>query len=197
MTAPLTYRRFVGADLAPFIDDLAHLRITIFRDWPYLYQGDVAYEAQYLRDYAQGDAIMVGAFDGTRLVGASTGMPLQDRMADFTGVFDGTDFDIPATFYCAESVLLPDYRGQGAGAAFFAARHDHAKGLGLMQSAFCAVDRPDHHPLRPIPKGRHLSDLWRRLGYAPCDGVYATMSWRDIGAADETAKRLLFWRRAL
>ncbi|MEE2816993.1 MAG: GNAT family N-acetyltransferase, partial [Pseudomonadota bacterium] len=31
-----------GEDLARAIDDVARLRIAVFRDWPYLYDGDLS-----------------------------------------------------------------------------------------------------------------------------------------------------------
>ncbi len=45
--APVT-----GAGLAEVLPALARLRITVFRDFPYLYDGDAAYEARYLADFA-------------------------------------------------------------------------------------------------------------------------------------------------
>ena len=60
------------------LDSVAALRISVFRDWPYLYDGSLAYERDYLRTYIDSpNAILVGAFDGDRLVGASTGTPMR------------------------------------------------------------------------------------------------------------------------
>ena len=33
-----------GTALGQVLPDLARLRITVFRDWPYLYEGTLAYE---------------------------------------------------------------------------------------------------------------------------------------------------------
>ena len=41
-------------DPAPYLEDVAHLRIAVFREFPYLYDGDPGYEARYLQ--------VVGAF---------------------------------------------------------------------------------------------------------------------------------------
>ena len=41
----------VGDALAKYIPDLARLRMTVFREYPYLYDGSEAYEAEYLRTY--------------------------------------------------------------------------------------------------------------------------------------------------
>ena len=68
-----------AADLPDLIMDVARLRINVFRDWPYLYEGDLEYEQAYLRPYLDSkNAIVVGAWDGDQLVGVSTGAPMED-----------------------------------------------------------------------------------------------------------------------
>lgn len=186
-----------GTDLERAIDDVARLRISVFRDWPYLYDGDEAYERAYLSDFQQSDrAILVGAFDGEALVGASTGAPLSEHADDFAAAFNGTQINLDTVFYCAESVLLPAYRGRGVGHAFFDGREAHARALGFEKSAFCAVTRPANHPLRP--KGyAPLDPFWRKRGYTPLPGVIARFSWKDHDQAAETMKPLQFWIKDL
>lgn len=189
--------RLRGRALIAALDDVARLRITVFRDWPYLYDGDVAYERAYLEPYrASEDAILVGAYEGGRLIGASTGTPMQDHAAEFGDAFAGVDVDLKEVFYCAESVLLPDYRGQGLGHAFFDAREAHARLLGCRYVAFCGVVRPDDHPRRPVAH-RALDGFWRKRGYSPVDGAVATFRWKDIDQTEETDHALQFWMRSL
>ena len=190
--APLT-----GAALATALDGVAQLRVRVFRDWPYLYDGDAAYERAYLSVYRESaEAILVGAFDGDRLVGAATGTPMEDHAGDFAAAFAGTGLDLGDIFYCAESVLLPEYRGQGAGHRFFDLRETHARALGRRYSAFCGVVRPADHPRRPAGY-RPLDGFWRRRGYRPLDGVTAQFRWKDIDEDAETPKPLQFWIREL
>ena len=109
-----------GEALGAALDDLARLRIEVFRAFPYLYDGDVDYERRYLAPYRDShDAIIIGAFDGARLVGASTGTPMEDHAEEFGAAFANAGVPMDQVFYCAESVLLPDYRGRGIGHAFF------------------------------------------------------------------------------
>lgn len=190
-------RLLTGSALDAALDDLAALRIAVFRDWPYLYEGDLAYERRYLQTYRDSPgAILVGAFDGSRLVGAATGSPLEDHADDFADALAGTGIALGQVFYCAESVLLPEYRGRGLGHGFFEAREAHARALGRTVCAFCAVIRPDTHPARPA-NHRPLDGFWRGRGYAPLPGVTARFTWRDVGAAQPDAKRLQFWARTL
>ena len=190
-------RALTGPALQDALHDVARLRIEVFRAWPYLYDGDLEYEARYLASFAASpQAIVVGAFDGDNLVGASTAAPLSDHADDFASAFDATDFDLNTVFYCAESVLLPKYRGQGLGHAFFDVREAHAKSCGFDHSVFCSVLRPSDHPARPGDY-RPLDAFWTSRGYQPLDGVIAHFRWKDLGQTEETSKPLQFWHRAL
>jgi hypothetical protein len=53
VSAALDVRVLTGRDaaLVERVQDLAQLRITVFREFPYLYDGDLAYEQNYLRTY--------------------------------------------------------------------------------------------------------------------------------------------------
>lgn len=190
-------RALTGTALESALDAVADLRIRVFRDWPYLYDGDREYERSYLQSYRDSDrAILVGAFDGDRLVGAATGTPLADHAEDFAAAFEGSGHALEDVFYCAESVLLPEFRGQGIGHRFFDLREAHARALGYRFCAFCAVIRPEDHPLRPEGY-RPLDPFWRSRGYAPLPGVVAEFAWKDLGQAQETSKPLQFWLRRL
>lgn len=193
----LDIRTLTGPALDAALDDVARLRIAVFRDWPYIYDGSLDYERRYLESYRTSEAaVVVGAFDGARLVGAATGTPLEDHSDDFAAAFATTGLKLQDVFYCAESVLLPEYRGQGAGHGFFDAREAHARALGRNFSAFCSVIRPADHPLRPASY-RPLDPFWRARGYAPMPGVVARFRWADLGDAEQTEKQLQFWGRAL
>nr|WP_239031830.1 GNAT family N-acetyltransferase [Paroceanicella profunda] len=191
-TRPLT-----GAALTAALPDLARLRITVFRAFPYLYEGSEDYETSYVRAYAQSrNALVVACFDGARIVGAATAAPMEDHAAEFAVPFEARGYRLSDILYFGESVLLPEYRGRGVGHAFFDAREAHARALGRGTCAFCAVIRPPGHPARPEGYRPH-DRFWEKRGYAPVDGLIAEYSWRDIGAAEQTAKPMQFWLRRL
>lgn len=189
-------RVLTGEALAAALEDVARLRMQVFRDFPYLYDGNEDYERDYLTAYQSPGAVVVAALDGTQIIGAATGAPMADHAADFAAAFADRPEPLAQIFYFAESVLLREYRGHGIGHAFFDAREDHARSLGYRYSAFCSVIRPSDHPARPLDYWP-LDDFWRKRGYAPLPGVIARFSWRDLGDSHETEKPLQFWMREL
>ena len=197
LPANLTVRSLMGDDLDAALDAVAQLRITVFRDWPYLYDGTLEYERDYLQTYRDSaHALLVGAFDGDRLIGASTSTPMEDHEAEFAAPFSATGIGLDQILYGAESVVLPPYRGLGLGHRFFDLREAHAQMLGRRHVAFCSVQRPQTHPRRPA-QFRTNDAFWLGRGYAPVTGVVAEFSWRDVGDAEESRKPLQFWMRTL
>lgn len=190
----LRTQRFSGTGLAACIPDLAALRIEIFREFPYLYDGNMVYEENYLQTYARCEqAVVVVAFDGDRVIGASTGIPMAFEEESFQRPFAAAGIDPATVFYCAESVLKAEYRGRGLGLRFFEEREDHARGLGGFDwFAFCAVRRPADHPLRPSHY-EPLDAFWTKRGYAKREGLVAEYRWKDIDADTETSKTMEFW----
>jgi GNAT superfamily N-acetyltransferase len=193
----LSFETLAGAALHPLLPDLARLRIAVFRDWPYLYEGDEAYERRYLRAYADAPgAAVVVCRDGERVVGAATCEPMTQGHAPVRAVFEAAGLDPAGFCYFGESVLLAPYRGRGAGVRFFAEREAHARALGLRFAAFCGVVRDPADPRRPaghVP----LDDFWRNRGYTPRPDLAVTFDWTEVGASAETPHRLTFWMKAL
>lgn len=193
----LTVKSFSGSDAAPYFDDVARLRIAVFREFPYLYDGDLAYERKYLATYARSEgSVFVLAFDGEAVVGAATGTPMATETEEVKAPFLTSGRDPQHFFYFGESVLLPAYRGQGIGLAFFEGREQQARKLGLANCTFCAVERPEDHPRRPqdyVP----LNGFWQKRGYRHHQELRTTFSWRDLDEDGESPKTLSFWIKSI
>ncbi|MDP3908183.1 GNAT family N-acetyltransferase [Novosphingobium sp.] len=190
-------RLLTGADLRAALDDLAALRIAVFAAFPYLYDGSAEYEREYLAEFSAAPAaVLIAAFDGARIVGAATASPLSAQDNAIREPFLRAGIDPAGISYFGESVLLPDYRGQGIGHAFFDHREAAARQWGAAQASFCAVVRPGDHPARPADY-TPLDTFWRRRGYTPVDGLTGEFNWQEHGEPGESPKPMQFWMRHL
>lgn len=191
-------RTLTGSAAQPYLADVARLRIEVFRDYPYLYDGDPAYEQDYLAAYARSpQSVFVLAFDAGDVVGASTGLPLAQDGDAFQQPFRERGLDVDRVFYFGESVLRPAYRGQGIGHRFFDAREQHARALGgYSHCAFAAVDRDADDPRRP-PGHRDNDAFWRKRGYVRQPGLTMRLAWKELGASEASEHPLTFWLRPL
>lgn len=200
--ATIRIENLTGSAIAPALTNVARLRIEVFREWPYLYDGSLDHEHEYLADFARAtDALIVAAWDGERIVGAATASPLAGHTPAFAVLFRAHGLDEERTFYCGESVLLPAYRGSGLGHAFFDRREAHARRCmspagSFTHAAFCAVVRAPDDPREP-PGYRPLDAFWSKRGYQKMPGLLGSYAWQELGAAAETEKPMQFWMKPL
>lgn len=190
-------RTLAGAEIGGMLDELAHLRIAVFTEYPYLYDGDLAYEADYLCEFAQEPgSVLVAAMDGERAVGAATASPMAGQKAEFRKPFEERGYDTSRMFYFGESVLLPEYRGQRIGHAFFDHREAAARAADATHATFAAVIRPHDHPARPAGYRPHDA-FWAKRGYAKIPRLITELAWKEHGEEGESPKQMQYWMREL
>ncbi len=189
--------RLSGGDISRELGALARLRIEVFRDWPYLYEGSLDYERAYLARYARAaTGTIIAARDGDETVGASSALALEEEEDAVRQPFIEAGLPVRDIFYFGESVLRSSYRGQGIGVRFFEEREAAARSFGKRWTCFCAVVRPDTHPSRP-PDYVPLDEFWRHRGYVSRPDLVSSFRWRDIGDAGETVKSMVYWMKDL
>ncbi|WP_236199335.1 GNAT family acetyltransferase [Pseudomonas pseudonitroreducens] len=195
---PVEFRLLSGEAIRPFIDDLARLRITVFKEYPYLYDGSPEYEAGYLDSHVRSAwSLCVLLLDEGRVVGASTGLPLQDEAEALQRPFLQQGWNPERIFYFGESVVLPEYRSTVLDLRFFEERERFTRDLKRFDwCAFCALQRSPGHPAKPAGYRTHDA-FWLQRGFTPQPGLRAEYRWRDQGESSETAKSMVFWLKQL
>jgi GNAT superfamily N-acetyltransferase len=198
----LALRCFSGLDVSVYLPVLSALRMQVFREYPYCYDGDAEYEARYLQTYAAApDSFFALCFDADTVVGAATAVPLMREDASMQQPFQKVGIAPETICYFGESVLLPAYRGRGIGHQFFDARERYAEllrqqGYPLQQLAFASVMRAEDDPRQPADY-RSNAAFWRKRGYCPHASLQLQMHWRELGQGQETAHQLTVWLRSM
>lgn len=189
----LEIKSFSGDEAKNLLQEVAKLRITVFHEYPYLYDGDLAYEMKYLDTYMNSaDYNLIIVTDHGQVVGASTCLPLVQETMDIKQPFLEKGFD-PANFmYFGESVLLPEYRGKGIGHQFFDSREAMTLNNGFENAVFCAVQRVPDHPAKP-ENYKSLEQFWLKRGYQKRDDLITYMNWKDLDEDEESPKPMVFW----
>lgn len=178
---------------------IANLRIKVFKEFPYIYDGSLEYEVKYLERYFKAlNGHFILAIDENNsniIVGVATCLPLVEEDDFVKKPFNDLDYNIDEIFYFGESLLLPEYRGKGLGQAFFDAREKIALSFpNTKATTFCAVVRPIDHELKPL-NYTPLNGFWRNRGYEKVEGLTSEFEWLDLNEKNETAKTMQYWMK--
>jgi GNAT superfamily N-acetyltransferase len=122
----------------------------------------------------------------------------------FQKPFFAAGYDLEKIGYFGESVLLPQFRGQGIGHRFFDLREQWALRHHFTIMTFCSVIRPIDHPACPKDYRPHDS-FWNKRGYIQHDDLIADLDWPEVsdsdnspnqGNATDTSHKLVFWLKS-
>jgi GNAT superfamily N-acetyltransferase len=186
-----------GPDALESLDGVASLRIDIFREYPYLYDGKRDDEIHYLSRYAEKPgACVITASDSDTLVGAATGIPLKYEHRTMVEPVRATDYPADEMYYVGEVLFYPTYRKRGLGQRLLAMMEEHVRSLEGYRFLTCAtVVRPDDHPLRPfdfVPIERFLA----RTGFTPLADITSNITWQETDGIDH-CHPMRFWIKEL
>ena len=194
----MIFKTFIGKEIESVIEELGRLRIAVFRAFPYLYEGSLEYEKEYLKVYTASEkSFLFSVWEDGKMVGATTCIPLMDESEEVHEAFDIAGLNKENIFYFGESILLPQYRGRGLGKRFFEEREAHARSFNTFEfTCFCGVVRPENHPLRPkdyVP----LDEFWKERGYEKQENLKSWFEWQDIDEQVSSPKTMVYWMKKL
>jgi len=194
----LNYISLTGSSARKFADDLAQLRLKVFYDFPYLYEGNADYEKKYLETYFKASHSFIFLVqDNEKIIGATTGIHALEEEESFRKPFESYGLNPEEIFYFGESVLLPEYRGLGIGKRFFEEREAYAVTLPFIKYlSFCAVVRPDNHPMKPDDY-RPLDSFWNSMGFSIVPELVTQYEWKDRDDELQTKKNMQYWLKKI
>lgn len=185
----LTIEVYRGAEINAVLNDLAALRIRIFREYPYRYEGKMDYEQKYLQYYGadkDGLVVLLRNADGTA-IGAATGLPARGNWSDDSLKVFGND-----AYYWGEFILDRNYRGKGCGSRLYKAMSAEISKLGYTTiGIYMIVTSPDD-PARPADY-LDMSDFARNHGFTKIPGATEEWEWVPLGETVAKPHTLQAW----
>ena len=179
-----------------YIEDIARLRISIFREYPYLYDGDQGYEADYLKKFIHTeDSIMVLAFSDENIVGALTGLPLRCEEPNVREPWIQSNIQVDHLYYFSEGLLRREFRNRGIGRRMFQLAENWVENTHRYKAfTLATVIRSEDHPRKP-ENFSSTDRFWEKLGYRKTKDIVCTIPWKEVGEVQESPKPLLFWSK--
>lgn len=186
-----------GHSAVEHIESIVPLRLGVFREYPYLYDGNREDELVYLRLYAEKpEAFIIEVTESGKTVGAATGIPLCHETPEFIDPFIGSLYQMEEIFYVGELLFYPAYRNLGLGKRLIAQIERHVRSLGKYRYLLCAtIVRPDNHPSCPagyIP----IDNFLARTDFLKLVGITTNLSWPEIGGIKQD-HTMQFWLKSL
>lgn len=191
----VAFQTIYGLDVIPYLDDIARLRITIFREFPYLYEGSLAYEKEYLAKFSRSkESVTILAKDQEEVIGVFTGLPL--HLEDETITRSIPQEKLLDSFYFSELLLLKAYRKQGIGKNLLQQMETIIKQKSVYQRiVFASILREENHPLKPL-EYYSMDNAWKKYGYSKTTDTCQIL-WKEINQSEETPKTLAIWEKVL
>ena len=193
----LTLRILVGSEIAPHIEAITNVCLAAYREYPYLYEGSLEEYGPIIARYAESQhGVVCAVFDGNTLVGAATGMPLNEMAEKYQQPLLDHNHDTSKIFYLGELVLFAKYRNQGYGKKMYQAVEEWAqKNTRCSTLALCAAIE-DPHPLKP--DNYHSSEsFWIKNGLEKHPEMILVGCWRCIGEEDNSYHPMIFWTKEI
>ncbi len=194
MTPDIKIRTLHGAGIKTYIPSIVKVRNEVLKEFPYMRIGHVEEDTQYFRNLSQcKDSIAVLVFDGPKIIGVTTGVPLEEQLPVLQKPFIENKFKPSDFYYFGVCTLLKPYRGRGIAHHFFDIREEHAKHLKRFNKiCLSSVLRPKNHPKKPKDYVS-LDSFWKKRGYIERKDLIGHLPWRDAEEKVPSPKPLVFW----
>lgn len=193
LAAAIHFETYQGIEITPHNPEIISLVNKVFYEYPYLYRGDSEGYNEALRGYAQStNSYVVFAWDGDKVVGLATGIPLTDSWDKHAVPLRQKGIDVSKAYYLGELVVLPEYRGQGIGYRMGETIEQFARSHGYTLLALMSIDEALMEA--PPPQGYISSACtFRKLGYTKHPEIYLDSTWINVGGTAPLSHRMVYW----
>ena len=196
-----SYKLLSGPELQTIIPFMAMQRISAFREYPYLYEGNNTEENEYCQWFTSlpHSAVAVAYANGEP-VGFVSGTGFAGFDVHFKGsiaLFKKNGLDSKKFYYIPEAIIVPEHRKHSLIEKLHDVIEQRAKALGY-SAICCAEESHDNHPLKPA--GYQSRDrLFLKGGYSKTN-MSIKFPWLTIqpdGTLKDEEHSLSYWIKNL
>lgn len=186
-----------GREARPYCDQLAALDMAIFKEWPYLYEGTLEGEAQYLENYFKSEkSLFLLLMRGDAIVGSASFIPLEEEIDEIQSPFKVAGLPCNDYLYVGVVMILKEYRRPGLIRALYEHALEYAKSIGKRAGALAMIERPADDSRRPADD-RPLDGMCQAFGFEKQDGLEVHVEWTDITTHMPAPVVMKIWTKKL
>ena len=189
---------FKGNEIAPYNKDLIKLFNTFFSQYPYLYEGSDADYTQHLESFAKSkNSIVAITFDGNKIVGAATGIPLTEAWTKYQEPLQEKGYDLSTVYYLGELALLPEYMGKGFGKQLVKEIEKFAKTQNYSILAATQIDDSKIQTRKPMGYTSHEDRILSSLGFQKHPEINFVSLWTNVKETTKSPHTMFYWIKSL
>lgn len=190
----MTIQLVKGKELLANIAELAKLRLKIFREYPYLYEGDSASEESYLSLFASSsDAFFIVAKGESQLVGAISGIPLDFAQKEIRDAFCQSTIESGGYYALCDILVLKEHRNRKIGSILYKEFENQLlKMKRYTKLVLWQIVRAQDDPRRPNDYFS-LDDFWRKKGFIKHPELVCYIPWKEVSDEKAISHRFEFW----
>lgn len=185
-----------GSEVIPYLSKLAELRLSFFRNYPYLYEGNLRDEEEYLTMYARSENSVFGVVkEGEEIVGLVTGLPLLECHEAHKNPW--IQHEDPNVFYLGEIVLSERYQTTDLQEKLYRQFENVVKAIGMHDAiVVCEIERKEED-LKKTENELSSEVLWNGRGFIRHPEISGYFSWKEIGDLEESDHLMVYWKKPL
>ncbi len=193
---------FKGADILPYLQTLADMRLKAFCDFPYLYAGNVEEELVNLKEYAStSQGLLVVAFKEDRIAGVYSGMPFSTPgsfLENWAKKLIRKGIETRGAFYAGDLIIEPAFQKQKCCSLLIKQLIYEVETMGFSELIGITSIRPPEHPLRPLYY-KDSDSLWPKLGAEKLPITLSAIwnTWQADGSIKKEENLLACWVKRL
>jgi len=188
---------FKGAEVLHYLDTIIQLRVTVFREYPYLYGGDPEAEEGYVKTFARSKrSLFILAKRHEQVIGCLTSIPAVDVLTE-SWATALRKLPVDSMIYLGDMLLLKEYRNQKIGSKIYDLFEKTVrKEKTFSKIAFQEIVRPKDDPKRPDTY-RSLDPFWKKRGYIKHPEIVQQIPYLEIGDLNPVGHTFVFWIKEL
>lgn len=189
LSAEIQIETYKGKEIGQKIEPTIQFINQIYRDPPFLYNGNDAEYRAYLMEYAHNDESYLNLImNNDKIVGVALGIPLSHSRELYKQPFK----DVKGIYYIGEFGLNPSYRNKGYEDQLIKKLESEAKAKGYRTLAIWELEKTPsaNSPLLPFA-------FWEKQGFKRHPEFSFNINWTNLGDTKESNHEATYWLKPL